>query len=103
MAVRFGISKKARQMHRFLFVQHLVREGVIIIGTLPGSENIADISTKCVKPAVLQRHLENCGVRSPVLSSGFMFTILSFGGRPACDKYKRFATLLFEPPDATSH
>ncbi len=104
IAVRFGISKKARHIQlRFLCVQHLVREGVIISRKNTGSENIAYISTKYVKSDIRQRHLENCGVRSPVLSSGFMSTIPSFGGRPICDHDLKVATMFFESPNATFH
>ncbi len=88
---------------RFLFVQHLAREGVITMRQRPGTENIACISTKYAKHQALQRHLENCGVRSPVLSSGFMSAILSHGGRPTCDPAMRLATIFFEQPITCGH
>jgi hypothetical protein len=73
MAVRFGASKKSRHIQlRFLFVQHLVRAGVLKVQKIKGNENPADVFTKYVSVHDLSKHLSAIGIgrRSEFLIMG---------------------------------
>ena len=63
MATRFGTTRRTRHIDlRFLYLQHLVRGGVIRIQQIPGSQNPSDLLTKYVTSDVLHKHLEKLGL-----------------------------------------
>ena len=63
MATRFGASKKTRHLEtRYLYMQELVRRGLLTVRKVPGNENPSDVGTKYVDYATLQRHLAKLGL-----------------------------------------
>ena len=46
---------------RFLWVQERVGEGHIKITCVPGSKNVADVLTRAVSGALMQRHMATMG------------------------------------------
>ena len=58
MATRFGATKRTRHIElRFLYLQHLIRDGIVKLQKVQGTQNIADLLTKYITSDVLQRHL----------------------------------------------
>ena len=65
MAVRFGASRKSRHVElKYLFVQHLVKHGLLSIKKLPGQDNPSDVFTKYVSKDTLNKHLKKIGIAS---------------------------------------
>ena len=63
MSSRFGTSRKTRHVQlRYLFMQDLVKDGVIMLRKVLGTENPADVCTKHVTQETLLRHLWNLGL-----------------------------------------
>ena len=63
MSSRFGTSRKTRHVQlRYLFMQDLVKDGVIMLRKVLGTENPADVCTKHVTQDTLLRHLWKLGI-----------------------------------------
>ena len=63
MATRFGTARRILHIDlSFLYLQHLVKSGVIHILKIPGDQNTADVLTKYVTADTLRRHLEKLGL-----------------------------------------
>ena len=66
MATRIGVSKRAKHIElRYMFIQHLIHDGMLSIHKINTKHNPADILTKYVTREVLQWHLYQAGIRSP--------------------------------------
>ena len=58
IASRFGLSRKTRHIDiRFLFVQDLIKTGVVKLKKVLGADNVADVLTKYVTHDVLRKLL----------------------------------------------
>ena len=68
MATRFGTTRRTRHIDlRFLYLQHLVRAGVIRVHQIP---NCSDLLTKYVTADVLRKHLERLGLSDQQVLQG---------------------------------
>ncbi len=81
LAVRFGASRKSRHIElRHLYVQHLVKQGILTIRKIPGVSNPADVFTKYVSKETLSKHLRDIGImqQREFLTIGSIMTIDDF-------------------------
>ncbi len=63
IATRFGMTKKTRHIDlKFLYMQELIKQGLVELRRILGTRNPADVLTKFVKADVLQRHLVTIGL-----------------------------------------
>ena len=63
MATRFGASKRTRHLEtKYLYMQELVRRGLLTLRKVPGTENPSDLGTKYVDHATLQKHIGKLGL-----------------------------------------
>ena len=58
---RRGLGKMRHIQTRYLWIQERVGEGHLVITSVPGDKNIADILTKCVPGVTLTKHLRAAG------------------------------------------
>ena len=66
IAARIGVSRKAKHIDlKFMFIQHLIHDGILSIHKVDTKHNPADIFTKYVSREVLQWHLYQAGIRPP--------------------------------------
>ena len=84
MATRIGVSKRAKHIElRYMFIQHLIHDGILSIHKINTKHNPADILTKYVTREVLQWHfpdpanLVNLVFRVIYFSSSNYFTLSS--------------------------
>ena len=65
-ATRIGVSKRAKHIElRYMFIQHFIHDGILVIHKINTKHNPADILTKYVTREVLQWHLYKAGIRPP--------------------------------------
>ena len=66
MATRIGVSKRAKHIElKYMFIQHLIHDGILSIHKINTKHNPSDILTKYVQREVLQWHLHAAGIRPP--------------------------------------
>ena len=66
MATRIGVSKRAKHIElKYMFIQHLILDGILAIHKVNTKNNPADILTKYVAREVLHWHLYQAGIRLP--------------------------------------
>ena len=66
MATRIGVSKPAKHIElKYMFIQHLIHDGILSIHKINTKHNPSDILTKHVQREVLQWHLHTAGIRLP--------------------------------------
>ena len=66
MATRIGVSKRAKHIKlKYVFIWHLIQDGILAIHKINTKHNPADILTKYLTREVLQWHLYQAGIRPP--------------------------------------
>ena len=66
MATRIGVSKRAKHIElKYMFIQHLIHDGILSIHKINTKHNPSDLLTKYVQREVLQWHLHAAGIRPP--------------------------------------
>ena len=59
---RLGVGKVRHLEVKLLWVQRLVNEGAVLVSKVLGDENVADIGTKPLGPAVFNKHRLQLGI-----------------------------------------
>ena len=63
IAIRFGVTKKTRHIDlKFLYMQELVKQGIVELRKVAGTNNPADLMTKYVAAETLQRMVDQLGL-----------------------------------------